>query len=61
MIQYDTDIIIQAGDIDPYVLNHHRTDEPFPVQIAARSEAHRKLIINEAITHDVLRFAEQRV
>ncbi|KAK2812640.1 hypothetical protein FQN50_001286 [Emmonsiellopsis sp. PD_5] len=43
-----------AGPIDPIRLNHHKTDEPFPVKVTVRSEEHAKLIKEEAGRQGVL-------
>ncbi|KAJ5555994.1 hypothetical protein N7513_003636 [Penicillium frequentans] len=37
-----------AGPYDSRRLNHHRTDEPFPVNVKIRSEEHARLITEEA-------------
>ncbi|BCS21142.1 cytochrome P450 [Aspergillus puulaauensis] len=43
-----------AGSYDPNRLNHHRTDEPFPVKVTPRSEQHVGLILDEAALLQVL-------
>ncbi|PVH91717.1 cytochrome protein [Periconia macrospinosa] len=47
------------GPLDSTVLNHHMTDEPFPVGVEIRSKRHERLIVEEATKVDVLTFAEQ--
>ncbi|KAF2182319.1 cytochrome P450 [Zopfia rhizophila CBS 207.26] len=49
------------GPIDSRILNHHSTDEPFPVKVTIRSTAHEKLILEEATRLGVLQFAECRM
>ncbi|KAJ5780066.1 cytochrome P450 [Penicillium paradoxum] len=46
------------GPFDSHRLNHHRTDEPFPVKVTVRSEEHAKLIIEEATREGVLEVAK---
>ena len=57
--RYLTMVWLQASPIDPMILNHHRTDEPFPIKTSVRSERHRDLIIAEATKANVLSLAQQ--
>ena len=50
---------MQAGPYDSKILNHHMTDEPFPVTVTVRSEKHAKLITDEAEKYGVLEAAKQ--
>ncbi|KAL3455133.1 cytochrome P450 [Aspergillus heterothallicus] len=50
-----------AGPYNPKRLNHHRTDEPFPVRVTPRSEQHVKLILEEGARLDVLEDAKRRM
>ncbi|OQE41136.1 hypothetical protein PENCOP_c005G06812 [Penicillium coprophilum] len=47
-----------AGLYNSRHLNHHRTDEPFPVKVTVRSKEHAKLIIEEATREGVLECAK---
>ncbi|KAL2797419.1 cytochrome P450 [Aspergillus keveii] len=50
-----------AGPYNSKRLNHHRTDEPFPVKVTPRSEHHVKLILVEGARVEVLEDAKRRV
>ncbi|KAJ5731143.1 uncharacterized protein N7483_005651 [Penicillium malachiteum] len=43
-----------AGSYNSHRLNHHSTDEPFPVKVTVRSEEHAKLIKEDATRNGVL-------
>ncbi|KAJ5115848.1 cytochrome P450 [Penicillium angulare] len=47
-----------AGPYNPRRLNHHRTDEPFPIKVMVRSEEHARLVKEDAIRNGVLEFAK---
>ncbi|KAJ5158164.1 uncharacterized protein N7500_007815 [Penicillium coprophilum] len=47
-----------AGPYNSRHLNHHRTDEPFPVKVTVRSKEYAKLIIEEATREGVLECAK---
>ncbi|KAL2817918.1 cytochrome P450 [Aspergillus cavernicola] len=50
-----------AGSYNSKRLNHHRTDEPFPVKVSPRSEQHVKLILEEGQRLQVLEDAKRRI
>ncbi|KAL4959076.1 cytochrome P450 [Aspergillus stella-maris] len=50
-----------AGPYNPKRLNHHRTDEPFPVKVTPRSEQHVELIMVEGARLEVLDDAKRQV
>ncbi|KAI2913126.1 hypothetical protein CBS63078_3765 [Aspergillus niger] len=50
-----------AGPYNPKRLNHHKTDEPFPVKVTPRSEDHVNLILREGESLQVLEDAKRRV
>lgn len=54
-------MIYQAGPYNPNRLNHHRTDEPFPVKVTPRNEQHVGLILDEAALLQVLDDAKRRI
>ncbi|RHZ47725.1 cytochrome P450 [Aspergillus thermomutatus] len=49
-----------SGPIDSRRLNHHLTEEPFPVKVTPRSEQHAQLIIEEASREGVLEDSKSR-
>lgn len=51
----------QTGPYNSKFLNHHRTDEPFPVKIVARSEQHINLILEEGARLEVLEDAKHEI
>lgn len=53
--------ISQAGPYNSKQLNHHRTDEPFPLKITPRSEQHIKLILEEGGRLEVLEDAKHEL
>ncbi|KAF9893637.1 hypothetical protein FE257_010949 [Aspergillus nanangensis] len=50
-----------AGPYDSKRLNHHRTDEPFPVTVTPRSEEHVRLMMEEGARLDVLEDARNQL
>ncbi|KAI9927605.1 hypothetical protein MW887_003225 [Aspergillus wentii] len=50
-----------TGEYDSMKLNHHRTDEPFPVKVTVRSEKHASLIENDAAELGVLELAKTEI
>ncbi|KAE8370652.1 cytochrome P450 [Aspergillus caelatus] len=50
-----------AGPYDPKRLNHHKTDEPFPVKATSRSERHIGLILEEGARLGVLEDAKRLI
>ncbi|PGH17753.1 hypothetical protein AJ79_00894 [Helicocarpus griseus UAMH5409] len=48
-----------AGEIDSSKLNHHRTDEPFPVKVTARGEEYAQLVKEGASRQGVLTAAQK--
>lgn len=51
----------QKKKLDDKKLNHHRTDEPFPVEVRVRNERCKNLIKKEALAADVLELAKTRI
>lgn len=51
----------QDGEVNSEILNHHKTDEPFPVKVTVRSAEHERLIVEEAARCDVLQYAEHNL
>lgn len=51
--------ILQAGSIESVRLRHNSPDEPFPVRVSPRSEAHEQLILKEAERCEVLESAKE--
>ncbi|KAJ5092617.1 hypothetical protein NUU61_007487 [Penicillium alfredii] len=49
-----------SGPYDSRRLNHHTTDEPFPVKVTPRSDKHVKLMVEEATRLGVLEDAKSR-
>lgn len=48
----------QVDTLDSKRLNHHKTDEPFPIKVKVRGERYRQLIVEEAENADVLGLAK---
>lgn len=55
---YQKQLTSEAGPYNSHRLNHHRTDEPFPVKATVRSDEHSKLIREEASREGVLELAK---
>ncbi|PYH91800.1 cytochrome P450 [Aspergillus ellipticus CBS 707.79] len=49
-----------GGPIDSSKLNHHMTEEPFPMKVTVRSEEHARLIRDEASREGVLASAQAK-
>jgi hypothetical protein len=51
----------QVGPYNSKRLNHHRTDEPFPLKVTPRSEQHINLILEEGALLGVLDDARRQI